>query len=237
MNLNIAKSTMEDVICEGSEITLTADVDSEGEVTWSNGEKGNSITINQSGEYSYSFKMNDVDCEINSDVINIEFTPLPEKPEIIYKNFTLKVETNSTKINWFIDGKLSIKHSNKKTIAPEKDGIYTVEVFEETGTCSNTSEEHNVNWMSVLDKVTEENITISPNPNNGSFVLKIDSEIKGQVEFNLFDIKGQTLFSQKVMINSTNYSKNFSFPNLADGVYIFNIKTKTKEINKKFIVK
>lgn len=236
VNMNIAKSTMEDIICEGKDITLTALVDSEGEITWSNGEKGKSITINESGEYSYSFKMNDVDCEFNSKHINVEFTPLPEKPEIIYDNFTLKVETNYTKINWYVNGKIETKYNNKKEIAPETDGTHYAEVFEQTGTCSSISNEYNVNWMSVLDNVTEENISISPNPNNGNFNMNINTEIKGQVEFNIYDIKGQKVFSQKVTVNSQNYSKDFSLPNLTDGVYIFNVKTNTKEINKKFIV-
>src|SRR5690606_37779693 len=119
---------------------------------------------------------------------------------------------------------------------PEQDGKYTVEIFEETGTCSNISDEHNVNWMSVLDDISEENITISPNPNNGNFNLNINTELKGQVEFNIYDIKGQKVFTQKAVINSKNYVKNFSLPNLIDGVYIFSIKTSTKELNKKFII-
>lgn len=236
INLNISKSTLEEVICEGEEITLTADVDSEGEITWSNGETTKSIIVSQSGEYYYSFKMNDVDCEFNSDVYNIEFTPLPTKPEIIYDNFTLEVETNSSIIQWYIDGVISDEHKNKKVIAPDKNGNYSVEVFEETGNCSNTSDEYDVSWMSVEENISQEKIIISPNPNNGNFTLNIETELTGQVEFNVLDLNGKKVFTQKSLINSTNYSKDFKLPELSKGVYILNIKSNAKEINKKFIV-
>ncbi len=236
INLNISKSTLEEVICEGEEITLTADVDSEGEITWSNGETTKSIIVSQSGEYYYSFKMNDVDCEFNSDVYNIEFTPLPTKPEIIYDNFTLEVETNSSIIQWYIDGVISDEHKNKKVIAPDKNGNYSVEVFEETGNCSNTSDEYDVSWMSVEENISQEKIIISPNPNNGNFTLNIETELTGQVEFNVLDLNGKKVFTQKSLINSTNYSKDFKLPELSKGVYILNIKSNAREINKKFIV-
>jgi hypothetical protein len=236
VKLEITKSTSNPISCEGDEVELTAFVYYDGDVVWSNGVQSNSIKVTETGDYSYKLKLNDIDCEFNSEVVRIEFTPIPEKPEIIYDNYTLKVETNAVKINWYIDGVISNEHKDKKVIAPDKDGNYSVEVFEETGTCSNSSDEYNVTWMSVLENIAEEKITISPNPSNGNFTLNIDTELIGEVEFNVLDINGKKVFTQKALINSTNYATNFKLNELSKGVYILNIKSNAREINKKIIV-
>lgn len=234
--LKISKSNTNDVICQGEVITLTANVKDSGSLLWSTGETTNEIEVSESGEYYYSFTPENIECEFTSEIIEVEFTELPEKPVIVYDNLTLNIETESEKINWYFNDVLAEKFSDMKSITPEFDGEYYCEVFESTNTCSSVSDTYNVNWMSVLDDINENDISITPNPNNGIFNLRIDSEINGNVTLNIYDINGQSVCKQELLINTNTFNLEINVPKVSKGIYILNLSNGNKEINKKLII-
>ena len=73
-------------------------------------------------------------------------------------------------------------------------------------------------------------INISPNPNNGNFILSSEYNLSGNV--NIYNLHSQLIFSQQVnQVNS--FEMNLDVP---PGIYILQTECKGNKINKKFVV-
>ena len=84
--------------------------------------------------------------------------------------------------------------------------------------------------VSTQDLEKQENLTLSPNPNNGSFILSSDVELIGTIR--IYNMHSQLIYSEKAT-NSKSQSLNIITPS---GLYILQIDLNGKKINKKFIV-
>jgi len=221
--------------CVGDSITIKIpDVYVGGEITWSTGETRRELIIKSSGIFWYTYDNIDDDCIYYSNTFTIDFNDLPEKPNISIVNFLLKVETKESKIEWYLDGK-NINKSDLKVFAPTKNGIYTCEVFNSAG-CSEMSEEFEVAFVSV-ERILENELNITPNPNNGNFKLEINSKFSGVAKLTIIDLNGQEVFSKELNLTQNRYTENINLNNTTKGVYLLKIKTESGEVSSKFIVK
>ena len=72
---------------------------------------------------------------------------------------------------------------------------------------------------------------LSPNPNNGSFNILLDEEIKDNIAITVFDIFGELVYST----NANGSSLDVNIPDLPLGLYL--VKLNSNELNEtlKFI--
>lgn len=205
-----------------------------GEITWSNGESTREVSIIESGDYWFTYNNEDDDCDYFSNTYTVEFNEVPEKPIIRLENYLLKVETSENQMEWYYEGQ-NFNKTNLKIIAPTKNGKYTCEVFNSAG-CSTMSDEFEVAFVSV-EKMTGNELSITPNPNNGNFNLEINSKYSGKAKLTIFDLKGQEVFSKELNLSKNKFEENITLNNAAKGVYLLNIKTESGEVSSKFVIK
>ena len=80
-----------------------------------------------------------------------------------------------------------------------------------------------------------QNFTIFPNPNNGSFNVKFDSNSGNQIKISVNDISGRQIFTKEYS-NSSVFDQNINLTNLAHGVYLVNVVDGAKHSTKKIII-
>lgn len=79
-------------------------------------------------------------------------------------------------------------------------------------------------------------ITLYPNPSNGSFNVKIDDPFMGELEIRVSDLSGRVFYNTRVDKNLGNYKvrQSVDFPNT--GIFIVTLSMDDREISKKLLV-
>ncbi len=83
--------------------------------------------------------------------------------------------------------------------------------------------------VGVPGTTTLSDLTLAPNPNNGSFTLKgnIGDEAGNDAEINVVNAIGQVVYSKKAGVSNGELDEYISMQNAAAGMYILSVKTGT----------
>lgn len=223
------------VYCDGDEVRLSLPLSTgAGSYKWSNGETSRNNNIRESGDYWVEFTKTGTSCSYRSAVVTISFRETPAIPTIEKSGNDLKAVGSSGQYQWFLNGE-RLTGAIKDTYTPKADGIYTVSATN-SNNCSQTSEEFAVSWLSIDNSIFE-GISLSPNPNDGEFELRVNTQLVGVADLSVIDITGQEVFNEKVNFLGSEFIKNIKLNNLAKGVYFLKINSGVNEINAKFVVK
>jgi PKD repeat protein len=77
---------------------------------------------------------------------------------------------------------------------------------------------------------------VFPNPNTGRFTLVMEGAPQTELELSFTNVLGQQLLSEKADFRTGRLTKDFSFSELAAGVYILQVKSGEKALFKKLVV-
>lgn len=80
-----------------------------------------------------------------------------------------------------------------------------------------------------------QNFVLYPNPNDGSFNIKFNSNSSNDINIAVFDMRGREIF-KKAYQNTGLFEQNLQLNNVQAGIYLVNIKDGDKKIVKKIIV-
>lgn len=134
--------------------------------------------------------------------------------------YTRNGQTDSVVYKWTTNGQYAFKFYTNGSLDSTKiyNGFTQCEVPVTTGMNQNTS--------SPLE------VSISPNPNNGNFYLRIhnvtsDNEVKG---INIYSIQGSLLYT------ISQYQEAIELKNFPKGIYVVQILCKKNQLTKKVIV-
>jgi hypothetical protein len=94
--------------------------------------------------------------------------------------------------------------------------------FNGCGFYSDYYEKNAINTTSEFENVLNP-IFISPNPNNGNFRIDFNNSSKGNYSIIIFDILGNTIFSENISVKSIDYQQEISLDKCKAGTYIYNI--------------
>ena len=81
-----------------------------------------------------------------------------------------------------------------------------------------------------------EGFNLYPNPSNGSFNLKFNTESNENVEIQLYDLTGRLVKELQFSNTSFQFSERISFQNTAKGFYVLKIKNGTKQTSGKLLI-
>ncbi|MBE9468032.1 MAG: T9SS type A sorting domain-containing protein [Bacteroidetes bacterium] len=88
------------------------------------------------------------------------------------------------------------------------------------------------NSTGVFDKKESNDITIKPNPNQGSFTIKLNSIFNRDIDIKIYNLLGQTIWTKKVInYNSTEIKINLD--NINGGMYIIQVITESEILKSK----
>lgn len=205
--------------CEGDSVILTSSPSTV--YLWSNGATSQSITVNNSGNYT----VNGGDgngCSATSDPKEVTVNALPV-PVITVNGNTLTVNY-STGIQWYLNGEL-IDGANKDTYEAKESGQYTVSV-EDVNTCKGISEPftHTVTKVGLSsDKLN--NLMIYPNPSTGVFYITGTEQFKVEI----YSVPGEKVYASE-------NTGTIDIRHLAKGIYTLRVTTADGHYIQKIIV-
>lgn len=89
--------------------------------------------------------------------------------------------------------------------------------------------------LSIDDNQFAQNIKIYPNPNNGTFNLKLSATSGENIDIKLFDIRGRKIYSENLE-GQNEIDKIISVNNLNTGMYLLKVNDGNREATKKIII-
>lgn len=181
-------------ICDGEELFLTAP--NAASFSWSTGEDTRKIRITTEGSYAVSV-VNEFGCSSpSSDTVNLEVNPLPEKPSVEVSGRTLS-SSSVTGNQWYL-GESLIQGATDQEFVVMEDGEYSVAFTDQNG-CTSMSESVQVIVTDVQNMSVGNKISIYPNPNSGSFYLKLSKELaSSDTELRIYNSGGQLVLTQSI---------------------------------------
>ncbi len=86
------------------------------------------------------------------------------------------------------------------------------------------------------NKLSDQNISIYPNPSNGRFTLSLDDINEKEFDLTVTDITGKEIFSDHIINNSSSLEKEYNLENLPKGAYLLMIRDNVSVVQKKLII-
>jgi hypothetical protein len=215
--------------CLGDQVSLDAGAGYANYV-WSNGATNQQITVTQPG--SYSVTVNDgTGCSGSSAFsANVIVDSLPPVPDISYSD---NVMTSSalTGNQWYLDSVL-IEGATSPTWIADQIGNYTVVVTNSLTGCSNSSLPFNPANVGIKNREEVIFFSIYPNPNNGSFTIKMDDSNTAPVAVSVFNTLGECLWKEK----NTKNEISVNLINYPSGIYIAQVEVNYKAFRRKITI-
>ncbi|MCW5906672.1 MAG: T9SS type A sorting domain-containing protein [Chitinophagales bacterium] len=98
-------------------------------------------------------------------------------------------------------------------------------------------------WCSIITKDIKTNLpettklcnemSISPNPSNGSFTVSLETEKTETIQLKVFDLLGQLVKQENPVTISGNYTKQLNITQLPKGIYLLQIIADGQTISKR----
>ncbi|MBC7525783.1 MAG: T9SS type A sorting domain-containing protein, partial [Flavobacterium sp.] len=80
-----------------------------------------------------------------------------------------------------------------------------------------------------------QDFSLSPNPNNGSFNIKFNSNTENEIGVAVYDMRGREIFTKRFSNNGV-FDQNIALDNVQSGIYMVNIQDGDKKVVKKIII-
>jgi len=77
---------------------------------------------------------------------------------------------------------------------------------------------------------------LSPNPNNGNFIVSFTGTKNQKGSIRLLDMLGRIVYTKELMLSSGINPIEISVPNLKKGIYFFELQTEKGKQTEKFVI-
>jgi len=155
-------------------------------------------------------------------------------PKITQNGDTLK-SSSPIGNQWFKNG-IELVGENKQKLILSNSGNYKVAVTLGSG-CSTESTTYSAIKTDVpIIQTADFKCVVFPNPNNGMFTIKLESERSEVFELELFTSKGESVVKKSIKHPAGEQQIPFGKTALADGVYYLQIKHGKNYLSRQIIV-
>ena len=86
-----------------------------------------------------------------------------------------------------------------------------------------------------VDKFGFENFMVFPNPNKGTFTLKLNSNLSNKIKVDIMDLRGRIIYN-KLYTEGGDFEETIGLKNIQSGMYILNVSDGLRRSTKKIIV-
>ncbi len=204
-----------------------------------------SVVYNTPGIYSVSLTINNNSG--NNSITKNSFIKINGKPTADFDysfdsgnsvKFINKTNQSGLAQNYswnFGDNNTSTEFSPSHKYA--NNGTYSVLLIA-ANSCGNTLKSKNISvtLVNTENKDGDSKILVYPNPNNGSFILKLRDKSFGNYEVKIINTMGQTMEYMQINKTAEEVEHTFSLKNLARGIYIIQITSSIGEQYLKVII-
>ena len=112
----------------------------------------------------------------------------------------------------------------------------SVTVTDENGCEAEATVSVNVEECAGIEELDNMNIGIYPNPNNGTFTLKLNSSEINKINYRIVNSIGNVLFKVKDIQINGEYENTIDLSDYSEGIYFLIIENKKGIINKKIVI-
>ena len=237
-SVNIALSLGSNPTCSGASVTFTATPTSGGTAPTYQWQVGG-VNAGTGSSFTTSSITNgqSVTCVMTSNLSGVTGSPATSNaiamtvnsamvPNVMQMGNVLTSSSAST-YQWSLGGS-SLSGANSQTYMLTQTGSYTVQITDVNG-CSATSAATVVTALGISMVISENALSLYPNPTTGSMQLNIDQDLVG-ADVRVFDYAGKMAFAGK----AESINNSISFEGVA-GVYLVQLNKDGKTITKKIV--
>lgn len=215
--------------CLGDQVNLDAGAGYANYV-WSNGATNQQITVTQPGSYSVTVSDGGNCSGSSAFSANVIVDSLPPVPDISYSD-NIMTSSALTGNQWYLDSVL-IDGATSPTWVADQIGNYTVVTTNSLTGCSNSSLPFNPANVGIENREEAILFSIYPNPNNGSFTLKMDDTNTAPVSVSVFNTLGECVWKETSNKNTT----NVSIIDYSSGIYVVRVEVNNMTFRRKITV-
>lgn len=137
---------------------------------------------------------------------------------------------------WYFNGNAISTNGNFQTYHATENGNYYVEVTDQWG-CTGISSiiEHTCVCVGIEENDVNYNLDIFPNPTNGVFTMNVGFELPVDMRLELTNVLGQPVINVEDVKDTQNLRRDYNLNHLAQGVYIFTIRTGEQTIVRRVV--
>jgi hypothetical protein len=202
------------IVCEGDEVTLTADNPDGANISWDGGvTDGVPFTATTTQNYEVTADLNGC---TSTDIVQVTVVNAPATPTITLNgNGDLEVSISAGQtVEWYLDGVL-ITGQNSATLTPTDNGNYTAVVSE--GNCSSEESDAFLVDFASIQEQAKELFVVYPNPTNGLLTLQGSfNELSKQNTIEVYDMNGRVVIS-------SNFKTQINVQTLEKGIYYLKV--------------
>ncbi len=199
---------------------------------WSTGATTQTIVVTASGTYTVTVT-NGEGCEGTSREIEVTVYPSPEVP-VISRSGDVLTTAAAFQFQWYRDGAAIPAATNQFYVAAQT-GRYQVEVTNEFG-CKAISEMFDITVLGTgASPVSVRSFEIYPDPNDGTFMVEIESTRHTSVHLSVTDILGRVVYDHSENGVSGVWRRQIVLDGNASGVYFVHLTTRGGYLLKKVV--
>ena len=208
--------------------------------------EGDSVVVGSNiydtpGSYLNTFiSSNSCDSLVNTVLSYFQSPPLnisssPNPAEIcLGDTITLEGSTGFDQYYWISENAV-IGQNQQIELSPSQDFWYLLKAIDSNGCVSNEDIMVYVDTCATsVDELLFTNISVYPNPSTGIFTLKWDNTTNKNSTLKVMNSVGEVVYSEILMIGEN--EKQINISKFSKGIYLLEIETKNRIINKKLIV-
>jgi PKD repeat protein len=181
-----------------------------------------SATLNPSSTTTYTITGTVSSNCSNTATVTLTVDTPPATPSITNSGNVLSSTVSGSSYQWYLNG-LPIAGATAQSYSATQSGSYTVEVFS-AGNCSSGQ-----SLATVITSLTDlptwlVSFTVSPNPNNGQFLLTFEPVYTDDYLLEVYNALGQLVYAETLQQISNNYQKEFDLQAHATGIYTIRLR-------------
>jgi len=140
----------------------------------------------------------------------------------------------------FSGGNPSTSTEQNPAVVYENDGTYDVQLIAGNGTNYDTLIRYayiHVDFPTSIGKESQTlTCSVTPNPGNGSFILNISNVQQDQVNIQVYNMVGNTVYQETNIPVNGSLKKNVNLTNLSQGIYFLKVKGSETTLTQKIMI-
>jgi hypothetical protein len=133
--------------------------------------------------------------------------------------------TSGLKVHWYYNGN-QVAGQSGAVIPNLGNGIYSAEVYNSAFPACNVIATPDTLVSGINETyITDFNLSIMPNPNNGNFKVQFYIEQGLNVDLNIRSMLGQVVYNRRVENFSGKFDEEINLDGLDKGIYVVSVET------------
>jgi PKD repeat protein len=220
-------------ICTGGITTIT--VSGAASYNWMPGNlSGASQSVSPSATTTYTITGTDANGCSSTTLVTVTVGTPPATPSITNVGNVLTSTVTGASYQWYLNGN-PIAGATSQTYTATQAGSYTVEVFDPNGCSSGQSNPMVITGIATTVPVADL-FQVTPNPNNGEFVITIEAAASEDYVVEVFNALGQVIYSESLTNFSGQYRHEMRVRDFGSGLYSVRLRSNKNENTIRIIV-